>query len=105
MPISDFFVDECAVETFQGEGAFGDVFSTPVTDAGFLEGVIKLVRNVSGQQVVSSSTWYTFTANQSHYTPDSRFTDPNGKVSRVIGVNVNDSGSLGLPDHVAVSLT
>jgi len=105
MPISDFFVDQCTVETFQGAGAFGDVFATPVTDAGFLEGATKLVRNITGQQVVSSSTWYTSVANQSHYTPDSKFTDPNGKVSRVIGVNVNDSGSLGLPDHVAVSLT
>lgn len=103
--ISSFFVHQATVETFTGAGAYGDVFAAPVVDTGFLEGATKLVRDQSGQQVIAFSTWYTTVDNAAHYTSDSRFTDPNGRVSRVITVNVNDSGSLGLPDHVAVALT
>ena len=103
--IEQFFVHQATVETFTGAGAYGDVFAAPVVDTGFLEGATKLVRDQSGQQVIAFSTWYTSVANAAHYTADSRFTDPSGRKSRVITVNVNDSGVLGLPDHVAVSLT
>jgi len=103
--IASFFVHQATVETFMGAGAVGDVFASPVVDTGFLEGATKLIRDQTGQQVIAFSTWYTTVANASHYVPDSRFTDPNGRKSRVITVNVNDSGVLGLPDHVAVSLT
>ena len=103
--IASFFVHQATVETFMGAGAVGDVFVPPVVDTGFLEGATKLVRDQTGQQVIAFSTWYTTVANAGHYAPDSRFTDPNGRKSRVITVNVNDSGVLGLPDHVAVSLT
>lgn len=105
MSIDRFYVHTAKVETFTGAGAYGDVFAAPVTDTGFLEGATRLVRDQSGQQVIAFSTWYTSVANAAHYTTDSKFTDPNGRVSRVITVNTNDSGSLGLPDHVAVSLT
>jgi hypothetical protein len=103
--IEEFYVHQATIETLTGSGAYGDVFAAPVVDTGFLEGATRLVRNVNGEQVIAFSTWYTSTANAPHYTTDSRFTDPNGRKSRVITVNVNDSGILGLPDHVAVSLT
>lgn len=99
-----WFIHTASVETFQGAGAYGDLFSPLVRDTGFLQGGIKLVRDQTGQQVVSSSQWYTDLANAAHYTPDSRFTDPDGKVSRVVGVNVNET-PLGLADHVEVYLT
>lgn len=104
--ISRWFVHEGVIETFEGGGAYGDSYAAPITDKGLLASTVKLVRDVNGQQVVSSSTWYTSLTNAANYTPDSKFTDPNGRVSHVIGVNVNDTGGL-MPnvEHVAVNLT
>lgn len=99
-----WFIHSGVVETFEGAGAYGDTFAAKVTHKGFLMGGIKLVRDQSGQQVVSSAQWLTDPANASFYTPDSRFTDPSGRVSRVVGVNVNQTPS-GIADNVEVYLT
>lgn len=98
-----WFIHTAVVETLTGAGAYGDVFSAPVTDSGYLEGSTKLVRDQTGQQVVSSSTWYTALANASKYTPDSRVT-AGGRVARVVGVNTFQT-PLGVEDHVEVYLT
>jgi hypothetical protein len=110
--LADFWVHTATVETLTGSGAYGDQFAEMVllspdntTPNGcFIDGKRSLVRNANGEQVVSSTTLYTPIANAGLFTPDSRVTT-GGVVSRVITVNANDSGSLGLPDHVAVSLT
>jgi hypothetical protein len=99
-----WLIHTVSVETFLGAGAYGDTFATPTDDVGYLEGSVKLVRDQTGQQVVSSSTWYTALANAPKYTPDSRFTDPDGKVSRVVGTNTYQT-PLGVEDHVEVYLT
>jgi hypothetical protein len=98
-----WFIHSAVVETLTGAGAYGDVFAAASTDTGYLEGSTKLVRDQTGQQVVSSSTWYTDLANAPKYTPDSRVT-AGGRVARVVGVNTFET-PLGVEDHVEVYLT
>lgn len=100
----DFFtIHTVTVETLTGAGAYGDVFAAPVTVTGFMDGTRRLVRDKSGQQVVSESTFFTAISNAALFTTDTKVTVA-GVVSRVIKANVNDSGALDLPDHVAVNL-
>lgn len=103
--LGDFWIHTVTVETFQGAGPAGDTFAAPATVTGFLEGKTQLVRNANGEQVVSSSTFYTATGNAALFTADSRLTPTGGRAARVIAVNTNDSGNLMLPDHVAINLT
>jgi hypothetical protein len=98
-----WFIHTAIVETLTGAGAYGDRFAAPATDTGYLEGSTKLVRDVTGQQVVSSSTWYTDIANAPKYTPDSKVT-AGGRTARVVGVNTFET-PLHIEDHVEVYLT
>lgn len=104
--ISRWFVHTVTVETFLGAGAYGDLFSAPTPVTGFLSGSVKLVRSATGDEVTSSSSFYTSLANASLFTTDSRVTDAGGRVSRVITQSANDSGGL-MPnvEHTAVHLT
>lgn len=115
--LADFYVHTAIVETYEGTNGYGeDVFADPVTldpadvsvhplgNGCWIDDSRKLVRNSTGEQVVSESTLYTYPSNAALFTPDSRVT-VNGAVSRVIKVNSNTSGDLDLPDHVAVTLT
>ncbi len=97
-----WFIHTATVETLTGESAYQDVFAAPSTDTGYLEGSTKLVRDQTGAQVVSSSTWYTALGNAPKYTPDSKVT-AGGRTSRVIGVNTFET-PLGIEDHVEVYL-
>jgi hypothetical protein len=109
--IEEFYVRAVVVETWLGTGAMGDVYAAPVTlspantpaNGVFLEGKIQLVRDATGQQVVSASTLYCATADGARFTPDSRVTT-GGRVSHVISQNINDAPGLGLPEHAAVYL-
>jgi hypothetical protein len=101
--IEDFYVHTVTVETWLGTGAAGDVYQIPATVPGFLEGKNVLVRDATGQQVVASSTFYCSTADGAKFTPDSKVTT-GGRVSHVIGQNVNDAPGLDLPDHAAIYL-
>ena len=123
--IEEFFVHSVVVESFQGVGAMGDVYADPVTVPGFLEGKIQLVRDSTGQQVVSSSTFYCSAADGAQFTPDSKVTAGSpgtvlpgpatfpgaltpssypARTASVISQNVNDAPGLGLPDHAAIYL-
>ena len=109
--ISEFYVHTAIVETFTGTSGYGvDQFAAPVTldpaagNGCFIDDTRRLVRSSDGEQVISETTLYTFPSNADLFTPNSRVTI-NGAVSRVITKNLNDSGALGLPDHVAVTLT
>jgi hypothetical protein len=101
--ITDFFVHSVVVETWLGTGAAGDVYQTPATVPGFLEGKNVLVRDATGQQVVAASTFYCATADGARFTPDSKVTS-GGRVSHVISQNVNDAPGLDLPEHAAIYL-
>lgn len=109
--LEDFYVHTVTVEPFLGTSGYGeDMFGpastlSPDTENGvFLDDSRKLVRDATGEQVVSESTLYTYPTAAALFNPGARVTSSAGVVSRVIRANVNDSGSLDLPDHVAVSL-
>jgi hypothetical protein len=99
--LHDFWVHTIMVETFEGTGAMGDVYAVPQYVDGLLEGKVILVRDAAGQQVVSSSQFYTDTAYTDVFAPDSRVTI-DGRISYVISQNRADSGRLQLPDHAAI---
>jgi len=108
--LEEFYVHTVTVEPFLGTSGYGeDLFApavtlSPDTDNGvFLDDSRHLVRDATGEQVVSESTLYTYPAAAALFNPGARVT-ANGVVSRVIRSNLNDSGTLDLPDHVAVSL-
>lgn len=101
--ISDFYVHKATVETWQGAGAYGDVYAAPVTVPCFAEAKIQLVRGKDGQQVVSGSTLFMAAADGALFAPDSRVT-VGGRVSYVITQNTNDAPGLDLPDHAAITL-
>ena len=109
--ISDFYVHTAIVETFLGTSGYGeDLFDPPVTlspdtNSGcFLDDTRHLVRSSTGEQMVSESTLYTFPTAAALFVPNSRVT-VRGNQSRVIKANLNESGDLDLPDHLAVTLT
>ena len=101
--VSDFYVHEVTVETWQGSGAYGDVYAAPVTVTCFAENKVLLVRAKDGQQVVSGTQLYMAAADGALFVPDSRVT-VQGRVSYVITQNVNDAPGLGLPEHAAITL-
>lgn len=109
----DFFVHTASVETWLGTGSNGDIFATPVTVACFADDSRKLVRDKDKQQVISETTLYTSITHTALFVEGSRVTvlgdsdgdEPAGRAAFVIKVNANDSGTLDLPDHLAVSLT
>jgi len=106
--VARMFVHTATIEPFLGTSGYGvDQFGPAATLAPpngvFVDDSRKLVRSATGEEVVSESTLYTATGNAALFTTAARVT-VNGQVSRVIKVNVNDSGTLNLPDHVAVSL-
>jgi hypothetical protein len=109
----EFFVHTASVEKWLGTRSNGDIFAAPVTIACFADDSRKLVRDKDKQQVISETTLYTSITNAALFVAKSRVTvlgdsdsdDPAGRAAFVIKVNVNDSGALDLPDHVAVSLT
>lgn len=100
--IEDFFVHTVTVETFAGTGAYGDTYAAPATVPGFLEGKVQLVRDATGQQVTSQSTFYCTVTDGAKFTPDSRVTA--GRPTHVIAQNINDAPGLDLPDHAAIYL-
>lgn len=102
--IGAFWVHSASVETYQGTGAAGDTYGSPVSFACFIDDSAKLVRNRVGDEVVSSTTIYADLSWAVSLIAESRVT-ANGRVAQVITADVHDSGPLGLPDHVEVHLT
>ncbi|MDP9185624.1 MAG: hypothetical protein M3O29_08160 [Actinomycetota bacterium] len=101
--LDEFYVHTLTVETFEGSGAAGDVYSNPQYVPGFFEGKVTLVRDAAGQEVVSSSRFFTDTDYADIFTPDTRVTI-DGRVSYVVSQARHDSGALHLPDHAEIYL-
>jgi hypothetical protein len=102
---ASFFVHTVQVKTYLGRtGSGGDSFAAPVTKTGFLDDDRKLVLSPTGEQVVSESTWYTSLADAAIY-PVGSVLITGDRDAQVIGVKRRDSGPLGLPDHLEVTLT
>lgn len=99
-----FFVNTVDLETFQGTGAYGDSYAEPVSVTCFVDDGVHMVRNKTGEEVVSATTIYAPPGWEGSLVVDSRVT-VNGRTAYVIAVNAHDSGPLGLPDHVEAHLT
>lgn len=107
--IEDFYVHTVTVETYQGSGAYGDVYAPPLShspDTGtgvFIESKRRLVRDKAGQEVVSETTLYMRPSQSGLYPPDTRV-EARGVKSYVISRAVLDAPGLGLPDHAVITL-
>lgn len=102
--IEVFFVHTVSVETYQGESGVGESYASATPVQCFVDDTTHLVRNSAGEEVASSGAVYAGTADAGKFTVESRVI-VNGRRTRVLMVNLNDSGPLGLPDHVEVHLT
>ena len=103
--LADFWVHATTVERLTGSGPDGDLLAAGVAVTGFVNPVVKLVRNPAGVEVVSSASIYYPPATE-FIPPGSFITPPAGMGSRarVIGCAVFDSGPLELPEHVEVTV-
>lgn len=99
-----FYVHHVTVTTRQGGGAYGDVSGEPVTVAGFLDEGAQLVRSPGGEQVVSSSRFYTDLEADVVFTAGSEVLLPGGRTGSVIASMRRDGGTLDLPDHLEVQI-
>lgn len=101
----EFMIHPVTVETHVGEDSWGNTHapeSEPVM--GFFDDKRQLVRAASGDQVVSESTFITDKEHEALFAPES-IVHYRGRSSTVIACSFHDSGDLGLPDHIEVSLT
>lgn len=104
--LAEFYVHATTVERYEGTGAYGDVFADPATVLGFVDDSNKLIRDSTGQQVVSSARVF-FPSATDLIPLKSRVTLPApflGRQSTVIALSVHNSGGLELPDHLETAL-
>jgi hypothetical protein len=99
-----FTVHAVTVETQSGEGGLGDVYSAPVSVAGFLDYTRQLVRTLSGDELVSLASFYTNLDRASLFALDSRVTLPDGTIAYVLQAARRDDGGLTGLSHLEVSL-
>lgn len=105
-PLASYWVHDIAIERFAGSTAFGDEYDDAVTVAGFVSDDDRLVRDPSGEQVVSS-TRIALPATVAPVPVGSRVTLPaafGNRESMVISSSVGDAGGLPLPAHHEISL-
>lgn len=103
--LEDFLtVHTIRVEPYTGAGANGATYGDPVTVPCFLERKRRLVRASSGEQVVSESTAYADVSFAGTLVARSRVTISGEPSTTVLTLEVNTSGELDLPDHVAAAL-
>lgn len=101
--LAEWWVHECTVETYEGDGAYGPVYAEPVTVACFIDGRERLVRTPNGDQVASNTTVYAALADADRFAPESRVTVR--EEQRTVGsVAARDAGGLGLPEHTEAVL-
>jgi hypothetical protein len=99
---SDWLSHTITVETFDGTGFDGATYLAPVTVSNcMVEKVSRLVRNSSGNEVVSETTIYATPDQASLFTEHTRISVGDYQ-STVIKIEVMDV--FGLPGHVVVSL-
>lgn len=104
-PLARFWVHTVQVETHLPQATNGsDSYAPAQPVTGWLEDTTTLVRAPDGNETVSSARFFCPVGSAALFAPDSRVTLPS-RQAQVISVNVNDSASLGLPDHAVISLT
>jgi hypothetical protein len=89
-----------AIEAYQGSGAYGPRYATPVNSRAYVEDKRRLVRDPSGAQVVSETT-VVLPLSAGDVPPQSRLT-VNGRVRTVITTNRFEHPAA--PSHLEVML-
>jgi len=90
------------IEAFQGNGANGPVYGTPLVVPCFRDDKRRLVRAPNGSQVVSESTVYCQPGTVAP--PESRI-NLGTRIATVITTADRDGGTLPVPSHVEVNCT
>lgn len=104
--LSSTYVLTVTVDTYLGTTASGPAWAANNERRCFVEESTKLVRDSSGNEVVSSATVFDNLDARTIYTTGSKVTLPSGRTARVLALSVFDSGSLNLGlDHVEAHLT
>lgn len=104
--LAEFWVHDTLVERKTGNGPSGPVLAAGIPVTGFVEQVVKLVRNATGVEVTSSATIY-YPPGTAPIPAGSFITPPaalGGRRARVITCAVHDAGTLDLPEHVEVTV-
>ena len=95
-------VHTVTVEPYVGDSAYGPRYAAPVSVRCLLEQKTRTVRDRTGQEVVSSGTFYA--APETVCPVESRITLPDGATTTVIAALPHDGGGLPTPDHLEVQL-
>ncbi|MFB7278051.1 hypothetical protein ACFCZV_13165 [Streptomyces hydrogenans] len=90
------------VEPYLGTGPSGPTYGSAVEVRCLAEDKTRLVRSPSGDEVVSTTTFYSMPGTVAP--PKSRITLPSGRRTVVIACYDRDGGTLGTPNHTEVQL-
>ena len=93
--------NEATVEEYQGDSAYGPEYADPYQIEGYMEEDNKLVRNSDGDEVVSSSQF--FTSEDVEPPEDSKLTFE-GTEHKVISSNKQRNALTGKINHVQINL-
>jgi len=102
--VASLFTQSVSVQTYQGHGAYGASFASPVTIKCFVNDARKLVRAPDGTEVVSSTTLYAPLASVDAFAVGSKVT-VNTRVATVLGAYRRDSAGPTSAFHTQVDLT
>lgn len=102
--LDEFMIHTAAVESLAGGGPMGNHYADPVGVPCWFEDKRRYVRDAAGAETVSESTlWVLDKSLYELFTPGTIVTH-RSRVTTVIGRSLADSGPLGLPDHLQISL-
>lgn len=90
------------VERYLGTGPSGPAYGPAVEVRCLAEDKTRLVRSPSGDEVVSTTTFYSMPGTVAP--PKSRVLLPSGRRTKVIACYDRDGGQLGTPNHTEVHL-
>lgn len=102
--IARLFNQTVTVETYLGTGVKGPTFAAPASVLCFVDDSRKLVRDSTGEQVVSSTTVYAPLSVYAQFPVDSKVT-VNGRTARVVAVELQNSAGPASVHHTQVNLT
>lgn len=101
-----WWVNTVTVRTLTTRGTYGASYSDPVDVQCWVESGVKMVRNLAGEEVVSSSEIRGPLDNAALFKAGSLVTVAGGTAATVLSVDTFDSGSLGLDlEHFIAYLT
>lgn len=94
------------VEPYEGDSAYEPIYGVPVVVRCWLEQKTRTVQDKTGQQVVSSGTFYArLDEALAVCLAESKVTLPDGSSTFIIIARPMDGGGLPLPEHLEVHLT